>query len=133
MFQNQFNKKNDNLEEEVFRIIPQINKAYETAICTRKTGIHPNDRYYTTNPVVYVGITIKNFSYNHRDASYGYVLFSKNGIEEKVEYTYEGTTCFREVPIKPCEIPSLFFLSHEVVKKHYDMNELKEKFSLSIN
>jgi len=133
MFQNQFNKKNDNLEEEVFRIIPQINKAYETAICTRKTGIHPNDRYYTTNPVVYVGIAIKNVTYGYGDGSCGYVLFSKNGIEEKVEYTYEGTTCFREVPIKPCEIPSLFFLSHEVVKKHYDMNELKEKFSLSIN
>jgi hypothetical protein len=133
MFQNQYNKKNDNLEEEVFRIVPQINKAYETAICTRKTGINPNNRYYTTNPVVYVGIAIKNVTYGYGDGSGGYVLFSKNGTEEKVEYTYEGTTCFREVPIKPCEIPSLFFLSLEVVKKHYDMNELKEKFSLSIN
>lgn len=133
MFQNKYNKKNDNLEEEVFRISTQVNKAYETATYTRKTGTYPNLRYYTTYPVVYVGIMVKEVTYNHRDASWGYVLFSKNGVEEKVEYTYKGTTCFREVPIKPCEIPSLFFLSHEVVKKHYDMNELKEKFSLSIN
>jgi hypothetical protein len=124
-------KYNDNLEEEIFLISPQLNKAYETAIYTRKTGIHPNQKYYTTNSVVYVGIMIKEVIYNHRDAFCGYVLFSKNGIEEKVEYTYEGTTCFREVPIKPCKIPSLFFLSSEVVKKHYDMNELKNKLLLS--
>ena len=139
MFQNQYNekknnKKNDNLEEEVvFRISPQVNKAYETATYTRKTGIYPNLRYYTTNPVVYVGIMVKEVTYNHRDASWGYVLFSKNGVEEKVEYTYEGTTCFREVPIQPCVIPSLFFLSREVVKRHYDMNKLKEELFLSIN
>ena len=125
--------KNDDNEEEVFRISPEINKAYETATCTRKTGIHPNNKYYTTNPVVYVGIAVKTVTYNHRDASYGYTLFSKNGIEEKVEYTYEGTTCFREVPVKPCEIPSLIYLASKVVKNHYDMDEINKQLLLSID
>ena len=127
------NITDDKKEQEVYRISPQINKAYETTTYTRKTGIHPNQKFYTTNPVVYVGIMIKEVIYNHRDASCGYVLFSKNGIEEKVEYTYEGTTCFREVPIQPCVIPSLTYLSCQIVKKHYDFEKLKEELLLSIN
>jgi hypothetical protein len=136
MFQNKYSEKGDykkkdnEILEEVFRISPELNKAYETAIYTKKIGIYPNVKYYTTNKVIYVGIMIKEVTHNHRDASYGYVLFSKNGIEEKVDYTYEGTTCFREVPIKPCKIPSLFFLTSEVVKKYYNIDELRNNLLL---
>ena len=139
MFQIQNLREKQKIEEEVFRITPQENKAYETAIYTRKVNVYDGEkpwlrtRYYTTNPVVYVGIAVKEVSYNHRDASHGYVLFSKNGIEEKVEYTYEGTTCFREVPIQPCLIPSLKYLSSQIVKKHYDFDKLNEELLLSIN
>ena len=60
-----------------------VNKAYETATYTRKTGIYPNLRYYTTNPVVYVGIMVKEVTYNHRDASWGYVIVFINKLNVK--------------------------------------------------
>lgn len=142
MFQKQNLRDNQNIqEEEVFRITPQENKAYETAIYTREETVYDKEkfwhkigtRYYTTNPVVYAGIAIKNVTFGYGDASYGYVLFNKNGVEEKVEYTYEGTRCFREVPIQPCVVPSLTSLSSQVVKTHNDLDALKEKMLLSIN
>ena len=133
MFEKEKKEKQEKQEKQVFRISPQENKAYETAPYTRKIGKYPNEKYYTTNPLTYIGIMIKHVTFGHGDASYGYALFSKNGIEEKVEYTYEGTTCFREVPVQPCVVPNLTFLCGLVVKKFYDIDEINEYLLLSLN
>ena len=80
-------------EVEVFRLTPQIGKKYHTALWTRRIGYYPNDRYYTTNPLVYVG-------WYRRTERFGpdtiIDFFDIDGKEVRVEYTYEGTTSFVE-------------------------------------
>jgi hypothetical protein len=81
---------------EVFRLTPEIDKYYETALYTSIFGKFPNEIYYTTYPLVYVGKFIKHVSIGYRDNAEHWDVFDKDGEEVLVKYTYEGTTCFRE-------------------------------------
>ena len=80
---------------EVFRISPELGKCYETAEYTSRTGHYPNERYFTTNPVVYVGEFQRHVSSGYRDNASHADIFLLEGKEVIVHYTYEGTTCFR--------------------------------------
>jgi hypothetical protein len=93
-------------EVEVFRISPIKEKYYETAEFTRKEGIWPKERYYTTNPPKYVGKFIKHLRFGDRDGATHIDIFDDNGKEIEVYYSYEGRTSFREVLPKslPTEI-----------------------------
>jgi hypothetical protein len=81
---------------EMFRISPEVGKCYETAEYTSTTGKWPNNRYFTTNPVRYVGEFVRHVSEGYRDNASHTDIFLLDGKEVFVHYTYEGTTCFRE-------------------------------------
>jgi len=81
------------METEVYRLTPEEGKYYEYAECTRKAGKYPNERYYTTKPLQYVGKFIKHNSVGYGDNADHWATF-ENGV---VHYSYEGNTCFKEV------------------------------------
>ena len=81
---------------EVFRISPIVGKKYETATYTSCTGTWPHQKYYATN-VTYVGEFISHGSEGSRDNAIHWDTFLLDGKYNQVFYTYEGTTCFREV------------------------------------
>ena len=85
--------------EEVYRISPTVNKFYETATYTHKEGKWPNERYYVPkNKMTYVGKFIEHKQYGYGDGATHIDIFMDNeGKPVYVNYTYEGTTCFREV------------------------------------
>lgn len=80
------------MEIEVFRITPELNKSYYYAECTRKEGRFPNERYYTTNPLILAGKFIEHKSEGYRDNAHHWDIF-ENRI---VHYSYSGDTCFLE-------------------------------------
>jgi len=88
------------LEVEIFRIAPEINnKCYEYAESTRIEGTWPNERRFTTNKLIYVGRLIKIVLGGYGDNGWRIDYFEdNNGQEQIVNYSYEGKTCFREVP-----------------------------------
>lgn len=85
---------------EVFRILPfDTSKEYEYAMYTSREGRWPNERFFTTNPLKFLG----KYTHSERfgycgDGSRGVEHFVHNGEKTSVEYDYEGRTCFREVP-----------------------------------
>ena len=84
--------------EEVYRISPTVNKYYETATYTSKEGKWPNERYYAPkNETTYVGKFIEHKQYGYGDGATHIDVFSNEDKLVYVHYTYEGTTCFREV------------------------------------
>jgi hypothetical protein len=85
------------VETEVFRISPQVGKYYKTAIYTRSVGMWPNEKFYTTNPVRYVGKLVENCTRGLGDGAEHWSIFDDNGTIHRVDYTYEGTTSFVEV------------------------------------
>lgn len=88
-------------ETEVFRICHfDKNKYYEHALLTKKVGYYPNEKYYTTNPLQYVGKWIRSERWGYGDGSGGAEYFENENGETRIEYTYEGTTCFREITSK---------------------------------
>jgi hypothetical protein len=86
-------------EIEVFRLTPQINKYYETTEFTRKEGKWPNEHYYSNKKLKYVGKFIKHEQYGFGDSMSCYDIFDNDGEEVIVQYTYEGTTSYREVEV----------------------------------
>jgi hypothetical protein len=84
---------------EVFRKTPEVGKYYEYAECTEKIGSYSenNDKYFTTNPLRYVGKYIKHERYGWGDNADHFAIFDNKGEEIRIEYSYEGNTCFREV------------------------------------
>jgi hypothetical protein len=88
----------DQEEIEVFRLTPELNKYYETALLTRKEGKYPNEKYYTTNTRRYVGKFIVQMRLGFGDGTQVIDIFENQHNEKvKVYYTYEGTTAFKEV------------------------------------
>lgn len=85
-------------EVEVYRLTPEEGKYYETAEYTRKTGSWSmkNEKYYTKKPLKYVGLFIKTVRTGYGDAGQAWSIFDNLGEEVRVDYTYEGTTCFVE-------------------------------------
>jgi hypothetical protein len=87
-------------ETEVFRIIQfDKEKCYAFALYTRKEGSWPNELYYTTNEVKYLG------KYTHSER-WGYGenrggaenFFIDDENKPKVIYDDESKTCFKDVP-----------------------------------
>ena len=84
---------------EVFRISPKEGKYYEYAEYTEKIGVWPNDRYFTTDPLRYVGKHIKHCTQGYGDGADHWDIFEDSGGQAiQIDYTYAGTTSFREVP-----------------------------------
>jgi hypothetical protein len=80
----------NNEEIQVFKITPIKDKNYFYAEATRKTGIE----YYTTNNLKYVGKYIGN--YRSDDGGRFWSIFKDGDIENRVDYSCEGKTCFVE-------------------------------------
>jgi len=100
MLQKQKPKKTqtkDTLDEiEIFRITPICDRLYETASYTRKTGEIPNERYFTTHEPRFVGKFIKHCQIGSGNGAIHYDIFEKDGQRIRVDYSYDGTTCYRE-------------------------------------
>ena len=104
------------MEIEVFRLIEpsarsglpnysddkffSVDKCYEHALYTRTIGPWQNQKYFTTNPMQYVGKYVRSVRWGIRDGSGGDEIFNNNGIEVIIHLDYAGTTSFREVPCK---------------------------------
>lgn len=73
-------------------------KCYAFALSTRWAGSWPNEKYYTTNPLQYLGKHIRSEEWGSRDQHGGAETFDYNGKETRIVYDYEGLTCFKEVP-----------------------------------
>ena len=102
------------IEVEVFRNGPEIGKYYSTTFYTRTTGSYSkgDKKYFTTNPLIYVGKCIEHGSEGYGDNAEHWEIFENDdGKIETVFYDYEGTRCFVEtqgnqlreptVPLKP--------------------------------
>ena len=89
-------------EIEVFRIRTEVDKCYEHIEATRSEylGGMGNFRYFSTNQPRYVGKFIRQERYGSGDGGEVIDVFSDNGKEVRVNYSYEGFTCFIEVPCK---------------------------------
>jgi hypothetical protein len=92
------NSNNIQEEVEVYRLEPKMGKYYETAEYTKKTGTwgERNERYFTKNVPRYVGKFIRIERSGYGDGGRVWAIFDDNGKQVQVEYTYEGTTSFRE-------------------------------------
>ena len=115
-------------EFEVFRITPEVGeKCYEYAESTRTQGRWPNEKRFTNVKPRYVGRLIRFETGGYGDNGWRRDYFQdNNGREQVVNYSYEGRTCFREVPCLPEVIPSLESLSRKVVKSNLDYSNLPE-------
>ena len=88
-------------EVEVFRMKElEPGKCYEHAEYTRKGGVSPYERYYFRGQPNYVGKFVSHHRDGYGDGSHSWDIFDKNGKEMRVDYSYEGRTCFREVSCK---------------------------------
>lgn len=80
---------------EVFRLTPEVGKKYFTAEYTSSEGKWPHVRYFAKE-LRYVGEFRQHIVNGYRDNAQHYDIFDLDGKEVIVEYTYEGTTCFKE-------------------------------------
>jgi hypothetical protein len=72
-------------------------KCYEFALATRRVGIYPNEKLYTTNPLQYLGKHSSFHVLGHPDHPTGTMaIFDNNGIQTEIYLNMN--TCFREVP-----------------------------------
>jgi hypothetical protein len=81
-------------EVEVFRTKLEMDTHYAVAWKTRTEGEFPNERYFTANPLQYVGKYVERVV-GMNDESKVYECFDNNGITTKVKYEEEGNICFR--------------------------------------
>lgn len=90
---------------EVFRILDfNTNKQYEFAFYTQRTGKWPDERYFTTNPLKFLGNYVRSERWGGwGDGSSGAEVFNNDGVITRIEYDYEGMTCFREVAPASCD------------------------------
>jgi hypothetical protein len=80
-------------EVQVFRLESfDKKKWYETASYTRREGLYPNDRYYTTFPLRNMGHYLRSERWGYGDGGGGREVFTLG----YVEMDYNGTVCFRE-------------------------------------
>ena len=87
-------------EVEIFRISPKPDTYYEFATFTRETGEHRknNKRYFTNKTPQYVGLFIETLRSGYGDGGQVWSIFEQeDGTRIRIDYTYEGTTCFKEV------------------------------------
>lgn len=99
-------------EIEVFRIEPKIGKCYEHVECTRKEGIK---RCFTSVPLKYVGKKIRREEGGWGDNGWVRDIFFDGQKLNIINYSYEGRTCFREVPQQtPTYIDDITNLSRKI-------------------
>lgn len=85
-------------EIEVFRLTPELGKYYETALLTRREGRFPDQKYYTIHTPQYVGKFMIQMRSGYGDGVQVVDIFeNEKGEKVNVNYTYEGTTAYREV------------------------------------
>jgi hypothetical protein len=85
-------------EYEVFRITPVKGNYYETVEATRSEYLgNGKFKYFTTNTYTFCGKHIRTEYYGFGDGGRIYEIFENNGVEVRVEYSYEGFTIFREI------------------------------------
>lgn len=83
---------------EVFRVIKfDKDKCYEFALKTNTEGMWPNEKHYTEHPLQYLGKYTHSEFWGSGDGRTGAEYFDDNGKKTRIEYDYEGRTCFREV------------------------------------
>ena len=87
-------------EVEVFRITPTPGKCYEHAEYTRQEGRYPATRYYYSGQPRYVGKHIRDERRGFGNGGEYFSFFDDNGTVNRVDYSYEGHTSFREVPCR---------------------------------
>lgn len=87
-------------EIEVFRLTAfETNKCYELASETKTEGKWPNQKYYTTKPLQYLGAYMFSERWGSGDNRGGAENFKDNdGNIKRIEYDYDGMTCFRITP-----------------------------------
>jgi len=87
---------------EVFRVISfDPTKTYQFAFYTFRQGVWPNEKYFTTEPLKFLGNYIRSERWGGTgDGSSGAEIFNDNGVINRVVYDYEGRTCFREVDLQ---------------------------------
>ena len=83
-------------EVEVVRDVV-VGKYYEATYLTRKTGIWPKEKHYSTKPREYVGQYIRHKQQGMGDGADHWYVFLRNNEEIEVELDYEGTRAFYEV------------------------------------
>jgi len=118
---------------EVFRINPEFDnsKCYEYAEATKQEGGSQNRRYYTNKQPLYVGHLVDREQGGFGDGGWQRDTFEDDtGKKHIVNYSYEGNTCFREVPCK--SVRSLESLAREVVKKNYEYLSLPKDDHLRV-
>lgn len=81
---------------EVFRLTTfDKNKCYYFALKTKTTGVYPDEKHYS-NELRYVGRYTHSEFWGFGDGASGAEYFNDNGIVNRIEYDYEGNTCFKE-------------------------------------
>ena len=110
-------------EIEVFSLTSfDKDKCYGFALRTRKSGDWRNEKSYTTNPIKYLGKHIKSERWGFGDGSGGAETFEK----DRIEYDYDGKTCFIVVPCTPTGGKRKYRLSRKN-KKSKKNNSKKNK------
>jgi hypothetical protein len=87
-------------EVEVFRLSPEVGKCYEHAEYTRSTGGYPSKsaaRYFYMGKPKYVGRFVVTERSGWGDGGNVWSIFNDKGVKNRVDYSYWGKTCFREV------------------------------------
>jgi len=89
-------------EVEVFRINPEVDKCYEHIEATRSESAGGwQRRYFSENQPIYVGKFLRSEQHGAGNGASHYAFFDDNGKENKIQYSYEGRTCFKEVACRP--------------------------------
>ena len=112
--------QNNSNEVEVFRITPMHDRLYETATYTRKTGEWTSEKYFTTHTPRFVGKFVKHCQIGYGDGAIHYDIFEKDGHKVRVDYSYDGTTCYREYD--PLSQTGAFVLNPEISSSIPDPN-----------
>ena len=105
-------------EIEIFRIDPEEGKCYDHAEATRKeyksgfgNGIGSRasvTRYFTTNTPEYVGQYLRTERRGSGEDRQSFYIFNRNNREHSVEASYDGMTCFSEVPCRNSSAMNIF-------------------------
>ena len=84
------------MEKEVFRL-NTFDGNYAFALKTRTDGVWPNQKYYTTHDLQYLGKHVKSERWGYSDNTGGSETFDNNGTLTEIVYDYAGHTCFIKV------------------------------------
>jgi hypothetical protein len=83
------------MEVEVFRLSTfEKDVNYSVALKTRTVGSYPNEKYYTTNELHFVGKHKHSSRWGCGDNSGGSETFDNNGKITEIVYDYAGHMCF---------------------------------------